>query len=432
MAFVLDQYGRPIRSDGRLQGAAESLFNWANQGYATDQRPISSVDQALEIVRQRGSILDPYTIPDLNMSEAHNQASMGRFSPEVQAARDVYHQFYGVGSAANGLKIEAALAGQQQQSQQPGSGGNSLIPDSWQVADAASQVLPLTQSATPAPDLANAAITGQSAARSRVRLAAPGSFSVSGQEDLYGYGSSPSLADDVNVSGGGPGTSTAKGDATIARQAARRGGGGKGFLGAVDDFIAKPGHSVGVVAQSGLRNYAAMAHKAGMPGVAGMLKGLAPAARWAAPVGLFAATTGLPAVMGAIEGNEKAGVGGAVLQGGGALAGAAIGQALIPIPVVGAGIGAMVGNAVGSGLSGLAQGAVEKAQMGDTSFVGGIGRALDPLIDTSFEKEQKAVMQEMNSPAMQAIRQQEYLRNEQARIDQRHSLLMQAATRSMF
>jgi len=90
------------------------------------------------------------------------------------------------------------------------------------------------------------------------------------------------------------------------------------------------------------------------------------------------------------EGNEKAGVGGAALQGGGALAGAAIGQALIPIPVVGAGIGAMVGNAIGGGLTGGAQALAEQSQKGTGGLIGGIGAALDPFIDTQFEREQKA------------------------------------------
>jgi hypothetical protein len=202
-------------------------------------------------------------------------------------------------------------------------------------------------------------------------------------------------------------------------------------LGTVDDFVARPGQSIGIAAEGGVRNVAAMAQKAGMPGTAGMLKGLAPAARWAAPVGLFAATTGLPAAMGAMEGNEKAGIGGGVLQGGGALAGAAIGQALIPIPVVGAGIGAMVGSAVGGGLTSGAQALAEKGQQGDTGFMGNIGRALDPFIDTTYEREQKAVMQQMNSPAMRAIAQQEETRRLQAANQQREQVLMQAAMQGL-
>ena len=367
----------------------------------------------------------------------------------------------GATAGTNAAKIESTLAGLQQQPQQQGSGGPGLNPlDAGMLAaDLTANTLPLTQGPVGAPDAAQAAVQRTAASRGIVadpwgeptvpsRLAAPpapGPAVRMIDELPTGMGPTPlhrSVAASVpeavaaldapvvaDVSGGGPGTSTAKGNATIARQAAKRAGGGKGFLGTVDDFISTPGQSVGAVAQGGVRNAAAMASKAGMPGTAAMLKGLAPAARWAAPVGLFAATTGLPAVMGAMEGNEKAGVGGAVLQGGGALAGAAIGQALIPIPVVGAGIGAMVGNAVGSGLTGLAQGAVEKAQMGDSSFVGGIGRALDPFIDTDYEKEQKAVMQQMNSPAMQAVRQQERARQERARAEQMEALLMQSYLR---
>lgn len=354
-------------------------------------------------------------------------------------------------TGANAAKIESTLAGLQQQPQQQGSGGPGLNPldagmmaadlASTALGGAGSPQLPLTNSASsfaPQPVVARLGLTRDALEGSlgtRAATAAP-SFApqpvvarLNLQPDVIATaGGGAAVPEPPNVSGGGAGTSTAKGNATIARQAARRGG-GKGFLGTVDDFIARPGQSIGIAAEGGVRNVAAMAHKAGMPGTAGMLKGLAPAARWAAPVGLFAATTGLPAVMGAMEGNEKAGIGGGVLQGGGALAGAAIGQALIPIPVVGAGIGAMVGNAVGGGLTSGAQMFVEKAQQGDTGFMGGIGRALDPFIDTAYEKEQKAVQQQLNSPAMQAVRQQERARQERVRADQMEALLMQSYLR---
>lgn len=367
-------------------------------------------------------------------------------------------------SGANAAKIDSTLSGLQQQPQRAGSGGAALDPLSAGLAAAdmaavAGDILPLTQGVVGAPDAAQAAVQGKAVARGiqpgfaesggrvvasraatpsvSVPIAAPpAAVQVGGvsldfdiPEPVRPY-SGPDLSVDTtpNVSGGGPGTSTAKGNRNIARQKAARSGMGKGFLGGLDSFVSQPGQSVGVLAEDGVRRAAAGLHSS-MPRTARMIRGLAPAARWAAPVGLFAATTALPAAMGAMEGNEKAGAGGAVLQGGSALAGAAIGQVLIPIPVVGAGIGAMVGNAVGGGLTSGAQALAEESQKGTGGLIGGLGAALDPFIDTSFEREQKAVQQQMNSPAVRAIQQQEALRREQARTEQVQALYLQSLMR---
>ena len=287
--------------------------------------------------------------------------------------------------------------------QRLGSGGVTTVGDVASIgADLAAQSLPLTRAQQAAP------------------LAAP--------HTQPGFAEAAGAVDIPNVSDGGPGTSTAKGADNIARQAAKRAGGGN-FMQGVDRFLTNPAQSVGGASQQAMRDASAALYRRGMPGLAGMAKNLAPVARWAAPAAAVGGTFVLPAVTGAISGNETAGTGGAVLQGGSALAGAAIGQALIPIPVVGAVVGSMAGNAIGGGLAAGAANAVEKAQMGDGGFIGSIGRALDPFVDTAFEKEQKAVMQQMNSPAMQEIRQQERTRMEQARAQQAQDLLMQAYMR---
>ena len=323
-------------------------------------------------------------------------------------------------SGGNAAKINGALAGAQQQLMQPTSGGMGLNP--VQAGMAAADMGGTAMSLMPQPVVAR---SGFARTATAVPAAAAGSINLDAPMPAR-VSAGPALSlETPNVSGGGPGTSTAQGNAAIARKLS----GGKGMLSSLDDFISAPGHSIGRAAEGGVRNAAAMAHKAGMPGTAGMLKGLAPAARWAAPVAGFAATTGLPAVMGAIEGGQKAGTGGAVLQGGGALAGALIGQALIPVPFLGAGIGSMIGGAIGSGLTGGAQALAEQGQMGNTGLLGDLGRAVDPFIDTSFEREQKAVQQQLNSPAMQAIRQQETARQEQARADQMRAVLMQSYLR---
>jgi hypothetical protein len=185
------------------------------------------------------------------------------------------------------------------------------------------------------------------------------------------------------------------------------------------------------MAQRGLQRAGAAARSGGMKNLGNALYRAGGAARVLAPATAFGGAV-LPAVFGAMDGYGQAGTGGALIQGGtgaaGALAGGAIGTAILPGigTVIGAGIGSMLGSGAGSGLTGLAQGAVEKAQMGDTGFMGGIGRALDPLIETDFEKEQKAVLQQMNSPAMRAIQEQQRTRDAQARADQAQQVLMQS------
>ena len=343
-------------------------------------------------------------------------------------------------AGANPLKIDSTLSSPSSQPMQRGSGGASLDPlqASLAAVDMASSVLPLTggqSTVPPAPSLVPQPVAASDAIEEavgrRVLPPNPGSINLdAGPTSQYGRvdaGPDISLTETPNVSGGGPGTHSGKNAANIRRQVAKRGG--NELLGSLDSFLTNPAGATGKAAEGGLRNMSAALHRRGMPGLAGMAKNLAPVARWGVPAAAIAGTTILPAAFGAMEGNETAGTAGAVLQGGSALAGAAIGQALIPIPGVGAVVGSMAGNAIGSGLASGAANLVEKAQGGDTGFMGSIGRALDPFVDTAFEKEQKAVLQQMNSPAMQAIRQQERTRQEIARADQAQALLMQAYLR---
>jgi hypothetical protein len=51
------------------------------------------MDEATRLVQAKGAILDPDAIPGLDMDAARNQRSMGRATPEVQAA---YEEFYGL------------------------------------------------------------------------------------------------------------------------------------------------------------------------------------------------------------------------------------------------------------------------------------------------------------------------------------------------
>jgi hypothetical protein len=326
-------------------------------------------------------------------------------------------------AGANPYKIESSLSSPVSQPQRQSSGGVSLDPLSAGMAavDMATSVLPLAggqSTVPPAPSLTPQAVVA------RTGLTRDSIEAAIGRRTPAPADIAPDVAPVPNVSGGGPGTSSAKGADTIARQAAKRGG--NELLGNLDSFLTNPAGASGKAAEGGLRNVSAALHRRGMPGLAGMAKSLAPVARWGVPAAALAGTTVLPAAFGAMEGNEKAGTAGAVLQGGSALAGAAIGQALIPIPGVGAVIGSMAGNAIGGGLASGAASVVEKAQAGDTGFMGNIGRALDPFVDTAFEKEQKAVLQQMNSPAMQLIQEQQRTREAQARASQARQVLMQS------
>jgi hypothetical protein len=353
-------------------------------------------------------------------------------------------------AGANPYKIESSLSSPVSQPQRQTSGGASLDPLSagMAAADIATSVLPLAggqstvppaPSLIPQPVVARTGLTrGSIEAAIGRRAPVPVALAPSAGVDLSlspvrqpVVDRGPALSVDTpNLSGGGPGTSTAKGADTLARQAAKRAGGNQ-LLRGVDSFLTNPAQSTGKAAEGGLRNVSAALHRRGMPGLAGMAKNLAPMARWGVPAAALAGTTVLPAAFAAMDGNEKAGTAGAVLQGGSALAGAAIGQALIPIPGVGAVIGSMAGNALGGGLASGAAGMVEKAQAGDTGLMGNIGRALDPFVDTAFEKEQKAVLQQMNSPAMQAIALQEETRRMEARSAQNQQIFAQAALQGL-
>lgn len=203
---------------------------------------------------------------------------------------------------------------------------------------------------------------------------------------------------------------------------------------ALDSALGMADLGVGGMAKGGLHKLGAFARANGMPGLGGALFKTGTAAAVAAPALAYGAAL-LPVATGAYEGYQQAGGGGAAIQGGtaaaGALTGAAIGSALLPGvgTLIGAGIGAMGGSGLGGVLTKGAVGAVDAAAGGDTGVVGMIGRALDPIIDSSYEKEQKELIRMENSPIMQKIRDQEELRKQEARTAQVESLLLQSYLR---
>jgi hypothetical protein len=144
----------------------------------------------------------------------------------------------------------------------------------------------------------------------------------------------------------------------------------------------------------------------------------------------------MPAISGVMEGSQD-GVAGAVIQGGGAAAGSAIGAGIGSFiapglgTVIGGALGGIVGNMVGAGGRSAAVSAVNRAQSGDTGIGGAIGRALDPLIDTQMERDSMATLQQLNSPAMAAVAQQQRVREAERRSQMAHDLLMQSYAQSL-
>lgn len=77
----------------RIETAAGSLAGWTRVP-GTAGMPM---EQAFEVVRAKGAILDPDAIPGLNMDAARNDNAMGRTTPETEAVAAAYKQFYQVG-----------------------------------------------------------------------------------------------------------------------------------------------------------------------------------------------------------------------------------------------------------------------------------------------------------------------------------------------
>lgn len=97
---------RPITArtdESRITGAAESLMSWASNGVPGEKQAISSIEQAIDLVRSKGAILDPDAIPSLDMDAARNSKSMGRSDAATDAVAAAYRQFYGLPEPAPAL-----------------------------------------------------------------------------------------------------------------------------------------------------------------------------------------------------------------------------------------------------------------------------------------------------------------------------------------
>lgn len=189
---------------------------------------------------------------------------------------------------------------------------------------------------------------------------------------------------------------------------------------------------IGGAAKTGLDKLSAAAGARGMTNLASGLAGAGKVAAVAAPALAYGAAL-LPVATGAIEGYQQAGGGGAMIQGGTAGAGALVGGLLGSVvagpgigTVIGAGIGSALGSAGGGMLTKGAIGAVDAAQGGDRGLVGMIGNALDPILDSTYEKEQKEFLRMENSPIMVRLRDEQRKREMDLRHQQTQQILLQA------
>jgi hypothetical protein len=85
--------GRKITAktdQNRVRVAAESLQSW---GSVPGRDPIP-LEQALDLVRTKGAILDPDRIPGLDVDAARNSKAMGRTTVDTEAVARAYKQFY--------------------------------------------------------------------------------------------------------------------------------------------------------------------------------------------------------------------------------------------------------------------------------------------------------------------------------------------------
>ena len=100
--------GRKITAktpEGRITSAARSLAGWTRVP-GKDPMPL---EQALQLVRAKGAILDPDAVPGLNADLARNDQAMGRSTAVTDGVAAAYRQFYGVEAGPRPAAAAAAL-----------------------------------------------------------------------------------------------------------------------------------------------------------------------------------------------------------------------------------------------------------------------------------------------------------------------------------
>ena len=95
---IPEKASRPIteRNRGRIQGTANQLRNWANNGLPPEKQLTKSDSAWEEIVRKKGRLLDTTNIPELDIDQALNDRAIGRVTPATEGVSRAYRQFYGL------------------------------------------------------------------------------------------------------------------------------------------------------------------------------------------------------------------------------------------------------------------------------------------------------------------------------------------------
>lgn len=184
------------------------------------------------------------------------------------------------------------------------------------------------------------------------------------------------------------------------------------FLKVVDQLASMPDFGAGAIINDWAKRAAEEARRGGADNLAGQLDRAGGAAGFLLPAAAGLASVGVPLALAASGGNEQAGGGGAAINAAGAGLGMLAGSGMGPIGRV---VGGLAGGALGGGVTGIAQGLVTAKQTGDTGIAGQLGSALDPMIMSEREMQERQLMAEINSPAVQALqersRQERHNRN---------------------
>jgi hypothetical protein len=194
-----------------------------------------------------------------------------------------------------------------------------------------------------------------------------------------------------------------------------------GLAEVVDNIFSAPDFGIGGLSSEAMRKAAENLNIQGLPKQAQRLRRLALLTEVSLPAAATVASIGVPLAMAAGAGNEAAGGGGGLVQGGGALLGSLVGAGRGP---PGRHVGGLIGGGIGGAVVGAGRSAVDAANAGDTGIVGGIGNALDPLLDSQRDIEERQLRAQLNSPIVRQMKEQER--------QDRHNQMMEAMQAALY
>ena len=108
----LEAAGRSLTAkgaQGRDVGAAQQMEGWLNIG-RPDNPLIKNTDEAIAIVRRKGKYLDTDRIPGLDINQAINDRSMGRYTDEVKKVQRALKDFYGIDDPSASVDPDAMMS----------------------------------------------------------------------------------------------------------------------------------------------------------------------------------------------------------------------------------------------------------------------------------------------------------------------------------